>query len=365
MKEAYCVRWAGEIWTKSEKVRRRAIKLLIKNLRLRKGEYILRRERLFVLKPNYEAKLAKTFGISSWSKGYIVDRDLNVLASIAIKLVERKKPRSFKIETHRMDKSFPYTSLDINRILGEKVLEAFPELKVNLEQPELTIYVEILRDLAFVSDNWHRGLGGLPYGFSGRAVALISGGIDSPVAAWLMMKRGVKLLPLHFRITDVGVEKFEKLVSVLEDYGSFPDYVVVDHRDWLAEAKKILRDHGLERYTCIICKRRMLRKASEYAERFGAKAIILGDSLGQVASQTLASIAAIDEASRLPVLRPLIGMDKEEIITLAKRIGTYEISIIGEAQAQCPFVPKHPIINPDLKRVKQAEEIVLKELGEL
>ena len=365
MREAYCLRWAGEVWTKSERVRRRAIRILVKNLRLRRGDYILKRERLFILKPNYEARISKTVGISSWSKGFIVERDLEKIAQLAVELVRKRRPKTFKIETHRMDKSFPYTSMEINRILGERVLQAVPEVSVNLESPELTIYVEILRDLAFVADNWHRGLGGLPYGFSGKAVALISGGIDSPVAAWLMMKRGVKLLPIHFRITDLAAEKFERLVKVLEDYGSFPDYVMVDHRDWLREVRSILQRHGLERYTCILCKRRMLRKASEYAERYGARAIILGDSLGQVASQTLASIAAIDEASRFPVLRPLIGMDKEEIIALAKKIGTYEISISGESLAQCPFVPRHPIINPDLKRVKQAEEIVKRELGEL
>jgi len=342
---------------KAEKTRRRAVALIIKNLGLKKGEYILCRERLFVLRPGMEERLAKTFGISSWSKGYLVEREIEQLKRIVVQLLAARRPKSFKIETQRMDKSYPYSSLELNKILGSAAVETLG-LKVDLEQPEVIIYVEILRRWAFVADNKHRGLGGLPYGFSGKCVVLLSGGIDSPVAAWLAMKRGCRLLPLHF-VVNREEEKIERLVDVLSSYGRLPRPVFVEHAAWLEETKKLLKIWGAERYVCVLCKRRMLKVAAQYCRKEGAQAIVTGDSLGQVASQTLRNLACEELGCPYPVLRPLIGLDKEEIVELAKKIGTYEISISGKHE--CPYAPRHPIINPDKKKVMQLEELLKKE----
>jgi thiamine biosynthesis protein ThiI len=237
--------------------------------------------------------------------------------------------------------------------------------KVNLSKPDVTIFVEVKSSKAYVYSERMRGLGGLPYGVSGRVVSMISGGIDSPVASWLMMKRGCSVDFINFYTDEKEVKKVKKLVSSLAKYS--PEKLNL-HSVPYKEILKGIAKHSDRKLTCVLCKRLMYRISEKFAERVKAKALVTGENLGQVASQTLENLSTNSSVVSIPILRPLISMDKEETMNLAKDIGTFDISI--KHASTCDFVPKRPATRAKSERtfreeekIKNLDKLILKAIG--
>jgi len=304
-------------------------------------------------------KLRDVFGMVSLSPAQEVAADIEAITAEALKVAQRAgldEKRSFRVQSRRADKSFPLISPEINRLVGAHVHES-TGARVDLSnEADLTIGIEVRRDHALLFGQTVAGHGGLPLGTQGRAVALISGGIDSPVAAWMIMRRGCVVIPVHFRQSEVELAKFMDNCEVLSRcaYGWNMRPIVLDHQEVFGETYEKLRSVGAERWTCIFCKRALLQKASQIADEHRAKALITGDSLGQVASQTLDNLEALSYGVEKPILRPLIGLDKTDIIALARRIGTFEISI-REAKS-CPYVPPDPLTKASLPKLEAIME---------
>ena len=264
--------------------------------------------------------------------------------------------RTFKVEAKRADKTFPLKSPDICRELGGKLLESFPNLKVDVNKPDVIVTVEIREREAYVRAGQHKGAGGLPTGTSGRAMVLISGGIDSPVAAWMMARRGLKLSAVHFASPPYTSKRAEKkvmqLLEIVAEYsGPITVYVVP-----FTKIQEEIRDKIDEPFSTLVMRRLMMRTASIIAKKEHALALITGESLGQVASQTLRALSCTDDAASLTVFRPLIGMDKEEIITIARNIGTFETSIQPFEDCCTVFTPRHPKTRPQLDELVAQEQ---------
>ncbi len=303
--------------------------------------------------------LVRVFGLSSLSPAVAVPRDLSAIIAEGVRQAREAGggPRvSFRVRVKRADKTFPHTSPEVERLVGRAILGSVGGTVDLSDDADITIGIEISRKRAMVFHCTMPGFGGFPVGVEGRVVALISGGIDSPVAAWMMMKRGCGVIPVHFAQNEVEKRKALDNVEMLRrySYGWKLRPIIEDHKEAIADALEGLRRVNACRWTCIFCKRALLLRASHIAEEFGAHAIVMGDSLGQVASQSLANLEAISREIPKPILRPLIGMEKLEIIDLAQRIGTFEISI--RDQQGCPFLPAHPITAADMdefRRIKQ------------
>ncbi len=299
-------------------------------------------------------RLASVFGVANFSFAERTQRDLEVLTTSILDSIDRKIFHSFRIATKRADKSFPLTSPQVNQHIGAAVQES-TKSRVDLENAELTIAIEILPDEAFFAFDKLPGAGGLPVGVGGRVAALISGGIDSPVAAYRMMQRGCRITFVHFHSTPyldkTSQEKVRQLVTLLTRHQFHSRLYMVPfgeiQRQIVAAVPRPLR--------VVLYRRMMLRIAEQIARREKAKALITGESLGQVASQTLENIAVIEEAARLTILRPLIGMDKQEIIDQARKIGTFDISTIPDQDCCQLFVPPHPETKAKLADVDHAE----------
>ena len=301
-------------------------------------------------------RITRVFGIHSVSPAQSVPLDLGAIREEARQQMARMNPSTFKVETSRPYKRFPMTSPEVSREVGGYVLSQLPGWKVDVHRPEVVINVEIRQEGAFVYSEQIKGLGGLPVGSTGKALLLISGGIDSPVAGWLTMKRGVQPVGLHFHsfpfTSERAKDKVVDLCRILTSYGrSFRLYV-----NHFTEIQKAIRKQCPEEFYVTLMRRMMFRLAEAVALQEKALALVTGENLGQVASQTLESMAAINEVTKLPVLRPLITMDKAEIIELACQIGTYETSILPYEDCCTLFLPKHPATRPNLERVREAEE---------
>ena len=300
-------------------------------------------------------KLRDVFGVVSLSPAQEIPADIEAIKAEALRTAQSAgldENRTFRVDSRRADKSFPLISPEINRLVGAHVQEA-TGARVDLsDEAELTIGVEVRRGHALVYGQTVKGHGGLPLGTQGRVVALMSGGIDSPVAAWLMMRRGCGVIPIHFRQSEEELAKFLDNCEVLSRYAYGWDIrpIVLDHEEVFGETYERLRRIGAERWACIFCKRALLRKACEIADRHKAKALVTGDSLGQVASQTLDNLEVISYGIEKPILRPLIGLDKTEITALARRIGTFEVST-REARV-CPYLPPDPYTKASLAKLK-------------
>ena len=299
-------------------------------------------------------RLRRVFGIANFSLVEHTDADMAALAAQVVEALQDQSFDSFRIETRRVDKRFPLTSNDINRELGALV-QARSGARVDLDRPELTVSVEILPSSAFVSLRKAPGPGGLPVGASGRLVSLISGGIDSPVASYRMMQRGCRLIFVHFHSSPFldrsSQDKSKALVEMLTRYQFVSRLYLVP----FGEIQRRIVAAVLRPLRVVIYRRMMLRIASIIAAKERARALVTGESLAQVASQTLPNIAVIEEAARYPVLRPLIGMDKQEIIDQAMDIGTFETSVQPDQDCCQLFVPRHPAVNATLRRVREAE----------
>ena len=299
-------------------------------------------------------RMGTVFGVANFSIVERTERDIDALRSRILDSLNGARFESFRIETQRGDKTFPLTSPEINRRLGAAVKEK-SGARVDLENPAFTVTVEILPRDAFFGFNKIAGPGGLPVGASGRLVALISGGIDSPVAAYRMMQRGCRLIFVHFHSTPfqdkTSQEKVRQLLGVLtrHQFNSRVHLVAFGEiqRQIVAAVARPLR--------VVLYRRMMLRIAEAIARKEKAKALVTGESLGQVASQTLDNMAVIQQATRMPILRPLVGMDKQEIIDQARRIGTFEISSIPDQDCCQLFVPRHPATKARFDEVERDE----------
>jgi len=299
-------------------------------------------------------RMGTVFGVANFSIVERTARDIDALRARILESLNGTHFQSFRIETQRGDKTFPLNSPEINRQLGAAVKEK-SGARVDLMNPQFTVTVEILPRDAFFGFNKIAGAGGLPVGASGRVVALISGGIDSPVATYRMMQRGCRVIFVHFHSApyqdNTSQEKVRRLLAVLTRHQFLSRLYLVPfgeiQRQIVASVARPLR--------VVLYRRMMLRIAEAIARKEKAKALVTGESLGQVASQTLDNIAVIQQAARLPILRPLVGMDKQEIIDQARRIGTFEISSIPDQDCCQLFVPKHPATKARFTEVEQDE----------
>ncbi|MGH7355970.1 MAG: tRNA uracil 4-sulfurtransferase ThiI [Candidatus Rokuibacteriota bacterium] len=293
-------------------------------------------------------------GVASAALAYRVPSTLDAMKGVVARLVEGREFESFRITARRAFKTYPMSSVELNRALGAFVLEHV-KTRVDLTSPALTVHVEVLPDETFVSLDRSAGPGGLPVGSSGTVAALLSGGIDSPVAAWRMMKRGCRVVFVHFHsvpyLPPTSQEKARALARRLTEWQYESRLLLVPFGEIQREV--ILSVPGPARV--VVYRRLMVRIAEALARRAGALALVTGESLGQVASQTLENIARIDAAAALPILRPLVGMDKIEITAEAQRLSTFEISIEPDADCCTLFVPKHPATRMSEAEVCAAE----------
>ena len=263
--------------------------------------------------------------------------------------------KSFKVESKRADKSFPMTSIQLSQYVGGELHEAYPHLTADMHTPELTVNLEVRDYAAYVHADPEPGAGGLPVGMGGKAVSLLSGGIDSPVASWMMAKRGLELEMVHFfsypYTSPEAKEKVLDLAGILAPWcGRLSVHVVP-----FTHIQEEIRKHCPDELFTIIMRRFMMRISEQVARRVGAVALVTGESLGQVASQTMWAMACTNAVCKLPVFRPLIGMDKEEIVRIARRIDTLDTSILPYEDCCTVFTPKHPRLKPTLAECERAE----------
>ncbi len=266
--------------------------------------------------------------------------------------------KSFKVESKRADKMFPMNSIQLSQAVGGDLAELFPHVAVDVHNPDLTVFVEIREKYAYVHTPSVPGAGGLPIGMGGRAVSLLSGGIDSPVAGYMIAKRGVELECIHFfsypYTSERAKEKVLELAKLMTRYCGRMTVDVVG----FTEIQEAIRDHCREEYFTIIMRRFMMRISEAIARDHGAKCLVTGENLGQVASQTMDAMAVTGAVVHMPIFHPLIGMDKEEIVTIARKIGTLDTSILPYEDCCTVFTPKHPKTKPSLGPV-EAEEAKL------
>ncbi len=280
-----------------------------------------------------------------------------MLAAIQEFLAEDlSKAKTFKVECKRSDKTFPLNSIQLAQYLGGELDDLYPHLTADMHHPDLTVYVEVRDDRAFVHGNTQPGAGGLPVGMAGRAVSLLSGGIDSPVASWMMAKRGLELDMVHFfsypYTSEAAKEKVLELAGILTPWTG---RLVVHVVPFTAIQEELRRSCPEELFT-ILMRRFMMRISAQVACRVGAKALITGESLGQVASQTMEAMLCTGAVTQLPVFRPVVGMDKEEIVRISRKIGAFETSILPYEDCCTVFTPKHPKLKPTLEECVRAEE---------
>ena len=269
-----------------------------------------------------------------------------------------RSAKSFKVESKRADKSFPMSSIQVSQWVGGALHDAFPHLTVDVHHPELTVYVEIREDAAYVHAPSQSAAGGLPIGMGGTAVSLLSGGIDSPVSSYMMAKRGVQLEMIHFAsppyTSELAREKVLQLAKELTPWtGRLNVYIIP-----FTEIQEAIRQHCPEDHFTLIMRRFMMRLADQLARELHCKALVTGECLGQVASQTMQALAVSGDVTELPILRPLIGMDKEEIIRLARHIGTFDTSILPYEDCCTVFTPRHPKTRPDVAEVRELESVL-------
>ena len=301
--------------------------------------------------------ISRVFGIAAFSRACVCEKDINdILEKSVVYLRESvENIRTFKVEAKRADKNFPLTSPEICRELGGKLLSAYHHLKVDVHNPDLIVNVEIRDYGAYVRGEQISGAGGLPVGTAGTASILISGGIDSPVAAWAMAKRGLRLHAIHFAsppYTSARAEmKVKTLLSKVAKYAGCINLAIVPFTEIQDEIAK----NCPEDYFTLIMRRMMMRISCKIAAKEGSLALITGESLGQVASQTLPALVTTDAVCEMPVLRPLIGMDKEEIVRISRVIDTFETSILPYEDCCTVFTPKHPKTRPTIAQCEEAE----------
>lgn len=361
----------GEIALKG--LNRRAFEdVLLKNIRRRLksvGEFSVSalQSTVYVEAKNEEADLdlaeercAKVFGVVGYTRAGAAEKELSKICEKAAEYLKDtlEGASTFKVECKRSDKKFPHKSPEVSAEVGGYLLERFPHLRVDVHHPDVTVRVEVREACAYVHTDPKPGAGGIPVGTGGKAAILISGGLDSPVAAWQMAKRGVELTAIHFAsppyTSELAHEKVVRLLRKVSEYAGRIKLITVN----FTKLQEAIRDHCQEDLNTVILRRFMLRAAEQIAREEGCAALITGESLGQVASQTLQAIACTDAVAAMPVFRPLIGADKTEIVKLAYQIDTYGISIEPYEDCCTIFTPKHPRTRPILHFVEDAEKAI-------
>ena len=303
------------------------------------------------------AACRQVFGVIAVSRALPCAKDVQAIITTAKAYLrdELSTAKSFKVESKRADKTFPLTSIQLSQQVGGALHQAFPNLEVNVHNPELTVFLEIRDDAAFVHGPAVPGAGGLPLGMGGTAVTLLSGGIDSPVSSWMMAKRGVALEPVHFfsppYTSEAAKEKVIELARELTPWCGRMRLQIVP----FTEIQEEIRRKAPEDFFTLIMRRFMMRIAQRCADEIHAKSIVTGECLGQVASQTMEALRCTEDVVDLPVLRPLIGMDKEEIVRLSRKIGTFDTSILPYEDCCTVFTPRHPKTKPHLDEVREVE----------
>ncbi len=301
--------------------------------------------------------LQKVFGIMTLTRAAACEKDPEAIAKKAAAYLrdELTAARTFKVESRRGDKAFPMTSVQLSQYVGGTLDDAFPNLTADMHDPEFTVHLEVRDRAAYIHGAPVPGAGGLPVGTAGAAVSLLSGGIDSPVSTWMMAKRGMRILPVHFfsfpYTSELAKQKVLDLAKILVPWCGRMTVQVVP----FTHIQEEIRSKCPEDYFTIIMRRMMMRIASAIAEKDRCGAIITGESLGQVASQTMEAMAATEDCAGVPVLRPLVGMDKKEVIAVARHIGTFDTSILPYEDCCTVFTPRHPCTHPKLKKVREAE----------
>lgn len=344
--------------------------ILIKNIRRRikpLGEFEYRKEQStvtvipmddYIDMDEVSERIGNVFGIAAYSRALQVEKDMTeILANAPDYLAEQlKNAKTFKVEGKRSDKKFPLTSPQISAEVGGAILEKFPHLKVDVKNPDILVTIEIRENFAFIRGNQTKGAGGMPTGTAGKSAILISGGIDSPVAAYMMAKRGLSLTAIHFAsppyTSPQAEEKVHNLLRKVSKYSGNICLFTVG----FTEIQEAIRDNCPEDLFTLVMRRFMMRISQRIAEKEDCKALITGESLGQVASQTLNALACTDAVVSMPVFRPLIGLDKDEIIKVSRKIDTFNISIEPYEDCCTVFTPKHPKTKPQVSVLENAEK---------
>ena len=301
--------------------------------------------------------LQKVFGIVGISLARPCEKDKDAILATAKEFLDDqlRTAKTFKVETKRADKSFPMTSIQLSQYVGGELHEAYENLEVDVHHPELVVHVEVRDFAAYVHAQAVPGAGGLPVGINGRAVSLLSGGIDSPVSSWMIAKRGIALEMVHFfSYPYTSPEAKEKVIELARLLTPYTGHLTVHVVPFTAIQEELRRSCPEELFT-VIMRRFMMRIAQAVANRCGAKALVTGECLGQVASQTMEAMMVTGAVVDLPILRPCVGMDKEEIVQIARKIGTFETSILPYEDCCTVFTPRHPRLRPMLSEVEKAE----------
>lgn len=299
----------------------------------------------------------KIFGIAAFSRAAVAQKDFEDIKNVALSYLgdELREAKTFKVNAKRSDKHFPMTSPEICRELGAHLLRNIKTLSVDVHNPDVTVTVEVRDNNVFIHGNQIKGAGGMPVGSAGRVALLISGGIDSPVAGYMMSKRGLQLTAIHFAAPPYTSQRAEmkvrELASIVAKYSGRINFAIVN----FTKIQEAIKENCPEELFTIIMRRLMMKISLVLAKRDECGALVTGESLGQVASQTLGALACTDAVADIPVFRPLIGMDKDEIITISRKIGAFETSILPYEDCCTVFTPKHPRTRPSLEMVEQAE----------
>lgn len=347
--------------------------ILVKNIKRRLnyavGKFTFTKSQsTIIIEPNEEdldfekavEVIGKVFGIAGYSRAALSEKDLEDIKNVALSYLgdDLRSVKTFKVNAKRSDKKFPLTSPELCREVGAHLLRNIPSLKVDVHNPDIIVTVEVRDKHVFIHGNQIKGAGGMPVGSAGRVALLVSGGIDSPVAGWMMAKRGLQLTAIHFAAPPYTSKRAEmkvrELVSIVSKYSGRVNFAVVN----FTEIQETIREKCPEELFTIIMRRLMMKIAVRLAERDGCGALVTGESLGQVASQTLGALACTNAVSTIPVFRPLIGMDKDEIITISRKIGAFETSVLPYEDCCTVFTPKHPRTRPTLELIEKAESAV-------
>ena len=337
-----------------------------KNLKNINGNKVSRKEGLIFVRVPLEsdtneviAEISKVFGVSSVSPAFEVESELNAIGSKAVEfmnsMIKNEGIKTFKVEAKRADKNFPIKSPEIAAKIGAYVLKGCGTLKVDVHEPDCHLFIDLRVDKTYIYTKKINGLGGLPLGTNGKGMVLLSGGIDSPVAAWMMAKRGMVIDAVHFHsypyTSPRAQQKVEELAEIISSYCGKINMTIIN----LLPIQEEIVSNCPEDETTILVRRFMMRIAEKIALKQNDLMLITGENLGQVASQTAEALVVTDQSVELPVMRPLIGMDKVEIMDMAREIGTYEKSIEPYEDCCTVFLPKHPVTKPKLERILNSE----------
>lgn len=346
--------------------------ILVKNIRRRlksAGDFdYIKSQSTIIIEPkdencDFEAAqeaVSRIFGIAGFSRAAAVEKDFDKVIEISGAYLEGalKNAKTFKVEAKRSDKKFPLASPEISREMGGHLLSVYPHLKVDVHNPEVTVMVEVRDKYIFLHGTQIKGAGGMPVGTGGKAGILISGGIDSPVAAWMMAKRGIELTAIHFASPPYTSKRAEmKVVTLLEKVAKYSGRMTMFTVPF-TEIQEQIKDNCPEELFTLIMRRAMMKAAEKIARKENCQALITGESVGQVASQTIYALACTDAAANMPVFRPLIGMDKDEIIEISRKTDTFETSILPYEDCCTVFTPKHPKTRPNLGDIEKAEQLI-------